>query len=250
VALSEQQRADASEHPAPCTGFPLWRSGDEYRSILEPRDQEYGEPDWTALGPTRWPLRERRLQTRFRLKEITSMRGSALPSFQLHSDDPEAVASYVALIERYGTAFRAGDTPACKAIRLEAMRILPPRIFTMFEERVLRERLWLIDAVGTAHMLPPVNSLPTPQEYALDPPKYASLLLPLQAPPELMLLKLVRLHDQAVAHFGLDWTSGRKKFSLQVDETKLEGLCGELARKAPAYRRLCQHLVGTRQPSP
>lgn len=76
------------------------------------------------------------------------------------------------------------------------------------------------------------------------------LLLPRQQPPEVLLLKLVRLHDTAAVNFGPDWATGRKEFSLRVNEDHLESLCTQLSRKAPAWRRVCRHLVGTREPVP
>jgi len=116
VATPPKQRADAPAGGSACAGFPLWRSGEEYVSLLDSSVRASGVPEGMAQGATRWPIRERRLQTRVHLRTetLSPMRGSALPSFQMQARDPEAASAYVEFIQRYGTAFVAGDSAACK----------------------------------------------------------------------------------------------------------------------------------------
>jgi hypothetical protein len=84
----------------------------------------------------------------------------------------------------------------------------------------------------------------------IDEPEFAAPLLPRQRPPELLLLKLVRLYEAAVVPFGVSWENGDKNFSVSLREDELGALCQELIRRAPAYRRPCKHLLDTRQPDP
>jgi len=252
VAMPPEQRTGTAEEASSCLGFPLWRSGDEYRSILETPPQSLEGPEWIALGATRWPIREQRIQARVRLgsKWLPASRGSALPAFELQAREPEAVSSYLALVERLGRAFSEGDTPACKAIQAEAARVLPPVVLALFQAQVRRERLWLIEALVRSHGLLPVKFLPKPldrRQYVSTPePEYAPPLLPRQRPPEVLLLRLARLQDQAAVRFAGNEETGDRDFSSGLDEPELQVLCGELSRKAATWRRPCKHLLDTR----
>jgi hypothetical protein len=252
VARTPEQRTAPEEASSPCRGFPLWRQGDEYRSILDAEPPGLSGPDWIALGATRWPIREQRLQTRVRLasKWLPASSGPALPSFELNAREPEAVSSYVALVERLHRAFIAGDTPACKALQAEAARVLPPRIESLFQAQLRRERLWLIEALVRSQGLQPVKTLPKPldrrQWVGPVEPEYVPALLPRQRPPEVLLLKLARLSDQAAVRFAGNEETGDRDFTSALDESELQVLCGELSQKAASWRRPCKHLLDTR----
>ena len=255
VAMPLEQRGTSSAGRSPCHGFPLRLMEGAYRPAEEASPKGLGTPPWKLLGQTRWPARERRLQARVQVDVegfFPPMRQSALPAFQLHASDPEAAASYTSLVQRYGAAFREGDTPACQTLQSEAERTLPARLLLLFHAQLRRERLWLLEAFMRQHGLLPVKSVPRPVELRFGnmEQEYAPSLLPRKPPPETGLLRLARLHDQAAVRFGVDWETGRRDFSSWMNESDLQVLCSELIRKAPAHRRLCKHLLDTRPPHP
>jgi hypothetical protein len=256
VAMPLEQRGASSTGRSPCYAFPLRLAGEEeYRPAVEASPKGLGTPPWKLLGETRWPARERRIQARVQVdleRFFPPMRQSALPTFQLHASDPEGAAAYMSLVQRYGTAFREGDTPACQALQAEAERALPARLLVLFHAQIRRERLWLLEAFTRLHGLLPVKSVLKPVElrFGASEQEYAPSLLPRKRPPELSLLRIARLHDQAAVRFGVDWETGQRDFSSWMNEPDLQVLCGELIRKAPAYRQLCKHLLDTRPPYP
>jgi hypothetical protein len=230
----------------------MWRSGEEYRSILETPPRSSGELEWIPLGPTRWPVRAERIQARVRIPRrwLPLSEGSALPSFEWQAREPEAIAAYVALVERLHRAFVEGDTRACKALHAEATSALPSSLLVLFEAQMRRERLWLIETLLRRHELPPVLSLPRPMDrrtlFSPPEPEYAPRLLPRQRPPELLLLKLARLHDRTTVRFMGNGETDSRDFISWMDESALQLLCAELPRKTPSWRQPCQHLVDTR----
>lgn len=198
-----------------------------------------------------WPLDAKRLQVRVLVGKapgaLTPSQGSALPYFRWEAEAPEAVAAYGELVGRLRRDFAAGKTQDCKALQAEADRILPSRLRPLFREQVERERLGLMEALVTQHGLRPVRPLPRPLERVLARPTegFAPALLPSQRPPEVLLLRLARLYDFASVPFGLDTGTGRESFSVSLSESEFQDLCKELGRRAPAWRRPCQHLTDT-----
>lgn len=246
-----EERKRGGEKGSACEGFPLWRSGTEYRAIPEVELDMASKREVVMLGATHWPLQAQRLETRFRpgAQWLTYSRGSALPSFEQEERSSEAVSAYVSLVGRQREAFRQGDTAKCKALQTEAEQALPVQLRALFAHQRRRERLWLLEALLSRHGLAVVKPLPQPLDSLLSSLKgtdYAAALIPRQRPSELLLLRLARLHDQAAVRFGVNWETGSEDFSASLDETELQQLCGELRRKAPEWKRPCAHLMETR----
>lgn len=255
AALPPKARPDTPPGSSPCAGFPLWKSGEEYHSILDMNHQDPAAADWTPAPrvATRWPVRADRLETRVLLgsRWFRPSSSSALPPYQLQTRAPEVVASYAALIERQRLAFRAGNTADSKAIQAEATKTLSPEVLSLFQAQTRRERLGLIQAMLRRHGIRPAKLLRRPLDQQFDdagPEDYAPSLIPLKPPPEVLLLRLARIHDQAAVRFGVDWETGTRDFSSWLDESALRGVCEDLSRKASGWRRPCKHLMHTVSP--
>ncbi|WP_375758600.1 hypothetical protein [Corallococcus exercitus] len=254
LAMPVEERTRGPAGTRRCEGFPLVRSGEAYQVApgLEPSRSR--EPAPVVITPMRWPLDTRKLQARVLVDKaggvLAPSQGSALPFFRLEADAPEGVAAYGELVGRLRRDFTAGKTQDCKALQSEADRRLPPRVRSLFREQVERERLGLMEALLTQQGLRPVRALPKPPERVLTRPAdvYAPALLPSQRPPEVLLLRLARLYDFASVPFGVDAGDGREPFSVSLGASGLQDLCKELGRRAPAWRRPCQHLTDTASP--